>query len=135
MTSPVVALRAAIRARLLADAGLVQALGGAKIFDAPPRETASPWIAFGETRLRDWSALDSRGVDATAQIDVWSADPGSRESLDIGERVVALLDDAPLAVQGWRLVRLAFLTLDARIETGGRYRRVALRFRALLDAP
>ncbi|MBL8590883.1 MAG: DUF3168 domain-containing protein [Methylobacteriaceae bacterium] len=134
MTSPVIALRAAMRQRLLADAALLAALGSPKIYDTPPREATAPWISFGETRMRDWSSLGTRGVDLTIQIDAWSLAPGSREALDLAERVAALLDDADMALDGWRLTRLAFVALDARRETVGRFCRATTRLRALVEA-
>ena len=64
---PVVALRKAARDHLLADAAFVAALGGPRIHDVAPREATAPWIAFGETRLRDWSTADQRGADLAQQ--------------------------------------------------------------------
>ena len=131
---PVVALRKAARDHLLADAALIAALGGPRIHDVAPREATAPWIAFGETRLRDWSTADQRGADLTLQLDVISEQPGSREALALAERVIARLDDAALAPPGWRLVRLAFQTLDVKREAQGRYVRAQTKFRALLEA-
>ncbi len=131
--SPVVALRHAMRERLLADAELVSALGAARIHDVAPRQTAAPWIAFGETRLRDWSTSSGRGVEALLDIDVVSDQPGAREGLQLAEQVTRLLDDAALSPGGWRLVRLALVATDARRSDQGRFARVALRFRALIE--
>lgn len=134
MSGPVIALRKSALAHLLADATLLAALGGAKIFDAPPREAQPPWIAFGETRLRDWSTADARGADLVLQLDAISDQPGSREALALAERVIARLDDAELTLEGWRLVRLVFLSLDAKREQNGRFLRAQVKFRALLEA-
>lgn len=131
---PVVALRKAARDHLVADAALVAALGGPRIHDVAPRGAAAPWIAFGETRLRDWSTGDRRGADLTLQLDVVSDQPGSREALTLAEGVVARLDDAALAPDGWRLVRLVFQTLDVKREAEGRLVRAQTKFRALLEA-
>jgi hypothetical protein len=131
--SPIAALRKAMRDALLADAALLAALGGAHVHDVAPRRAAAPWIAFGETRLRDWSSASGRGVEIVAQIDVWSTEPGSKQALTIAERVAALLDDADLTLADWRLVRLTHSATDARRENDSRFARCALRFRALLE--
>lgn len=133
MLSPVVALRKAMRDRLLTDAALIAALGGAKVHDVAPRDATAPWIAFAETRLRDWSTASGRGVEILAQLDVVSAQPGSREAFELAEQATRLLDDAALALAGWRLVRLAHVGADARRSDQDRFARVALRFRALIE--
>jgi hypothetical protein len=130
--SPTVALRQGMRERLLSDVALSAAIGG-RIHDVAPRQTAAPWIAFGETRLRDWSTSSGRGVEALLDIDVVSDQPGAREGLQLAEQVTRLLDDAPLALNHWRLVRLALVATDARRSDQGRFARVALRFRALIE--
>jgi hypothetical protein len=50
--SPVVALRKAIRAYLLTDAGFAAALGQ-KLYDEAPRGAEPPYALFGEAQLRD----------------------------------------------------------------------------------
>lgn len=131
--SPVVALRKAMRDRLLADASLVAALGGAKIYDVAPRGAAPPWVAFGDARLRDWSTASGRGVELVAALGVVSAEPGAREALEIAEQVTRLLDDAALTLTGWRLVRLACVATEARRADQDRHARIELRFRALME--
>lgn len=130
--SPVVALRKAMRERLLAEATLSTQIG-ARVFDVAPREATAPWIGFGETKLRDWSSSSGRGVECLAELVVVSAEPGSREALEIAEQATRLLDDAALTLSGWRLVRLACVATDARRIDKDRFARVALRFRALIE--
>lgn len=130
--SPIVALRQGMRQRLLSDATLSAFLGG-RVHDVAPRGAAAPWIAFGETKLRDWSTSSGRGADILLDIDVVSDQPGAREALQLAEQVARLLDDAPLALDEWRLVRLALVATDARRSDQSRFARVALRFRALIE--
>ncbi|QLP98433.1 MAG: DUF3168 domain-containing protein [Rhodoblastus sp.] len=132
--SPVVSLRKAMRERLLADTTLVSALGGPKVHDVAPRDAQAPWIAFADTKLRDWSTVSGRGVECLADLVVVSDQPGQREALELAEQVSRLLDDAPLALAGWRLVRLACVATDARRAEKDRFARVTLRFRALIEA-
>ena len=84
--------------------------------------------------MRDWSTAETRGAELTLQLDAISEQPGSREALALAERVIARLDDAPLAPAGWRLVRLVFQSLEAKREQNGRFCRAQAKFRALVEA-
>ncbi len=134
MPSPVVALRRAIRAALLADATLTGLLGGPRVYDEAPPGAPAPRIAFAELQSRDWSAQSSRGAEQMLVLSVWSDARGTRESLDIADRVVALLDEAQLTLTGHRLIDLRFLALATRREQNGRYARADIRFRATTEA-
>lgn len=127
----IVALRVAVRERIVADVVLSQKI--ADVFDEPPSQAAQPSIAFGETQARDWSAALSPGVEIFLVLHVWAAQRGLTRALDIAQRVVRVLDEAPLAVEGHRLVDLRFVSLETRRDNGGRSARASLRFRAALE--
>jgi hypothetical protein len=55
MTTAAVALRAAIHDALVADAPLTTLLGGAKVYDEPPKSAVFPYVTLGEGRVADWS--------------------------------------------------------------------------------
>lgn len=127
----VIALRKAVRARLAADSALMQRVSG--VFDEPPGNVALPYVAFGDAQARDWSSSLSAGVEQFLVLHAWSQQRSVSEALDIAHRVVRLLDEAPLAVEGHRLVDLRFLSLETRRDNGGRFARASLRFRAALE--
>ena len=133
MSSPVLALRRAILAALLADAALAAMLGGAHVYDEAPPGAPAPRIAFSDVQSRDWSAQNSRGAEQMVMLSVWSGARGTREALDIADRVVALLDEAPLTLAGHRLIDLRFVALATRREQNGRYARADIRFRATTE--
>lgn len=133
-TSPVVALRKAILAHLTADAAFVAALGGAKAFDEAPRNVEPPYVVFADAQMRDWSAQLSRGAEQFLVLSVFSTQRGVREALDIGQRIIDLLDEAPLALLGHTLVDLRFVAIETRREQNGRFARVNLRFRATTES-
>jgi len=54
-TAAAVALRSAIHAALVADGALLALLGGAHVYDEPPRNAAFPYVTIGEARVIDWS--------------------------------------------------------------------------------
>ncbi|WP_036296821.1 DUF3168 domain-containing protein [Methylosinus sp. PW1] len=132
--SPIIALRKAIRVRLSADSALVAALGAAKIYDEAPRGAAAPYVLLSEARLRDWSTSDSRGAEQLLTITVVSIERGTAEALTLGDRIVALLDEAPLALEGHVLIDLRHQGSETRREQNGRFARVDLRFRATTEA-
>lgn len=131
--SPVIALRKAVRAHLLADAALVAALDGPKVFDEAPRGGDPPYVLFAETQMRDWSAQASRGAEQFQTLAVVSTQRGLGAALDLAQRIVDLLDEAPLALEGHALVDLRFVSLDTRRDQSGRFARVAIRFRAATE--
>lgn len=133
MSSPVISLRRAIIAALSADATLVSLLGGVRVFDEAPPGAPTPRVAFSETQARDWSTSGSRGVEQVFALTVWSGARGTREALNIADRIVALLDEAPLTIEGHSLIDLRFTALAARREQNGRYARVDVRFRATTE--
>ena len=132
--APVTILRRAIRATLLADATLTSQLGGAKVFDDAPSGTPTPYVIFADTQWRDWSATLSRGAEQIFVLSVWSTQRGVREALDIAERIIELLDEAPLTLGGAHLVDLRFTQLETRRDNAGRFARANLRFRATTEA-
>jgi hypothetical protein len=132
--SPIVALRMAMLARLNADAALVAALGGQKIFDEAPRNAEPPYALFAEAQMRDWSAQLMRGAEQFLTLSVISAQRGVREALDIAQMIAGLLDEAPLALVGHTLIDLRFLAIETKREQNGRFARVNLRFRATTES-
>lgn len=132
--SPVLALRAAMRTHLVGDAALVATLGGAKVFDEAPRDAAPPYVLFADAQARDWSSDLSRGAEQFFVISIFSTHRGAAEALSIAERLVALLNEAPLVLTDHRLIDLRFLAMEPRRETQGRFARVDLRFRATTES-
>ncbi|WP_342358531.1 DUF3168 domain-containing protein [Terrarubrum flagellatum] len=112
MTQPLLALQAAIVATLNGDAELVALLGGAKTYEQAPAATIYPWIAFEEMRARDNSVSDFPGHELRVSLLCVSRQPGSAEALTIAARVVELLDDANLTLDGHRLIHLAATSVD-----------------------
>lgn len=130
--SPLVALRKAIRAYLLADTGFVAALGD-KLYDEAPRGLEPPYALFAEAQLRDWSTDLSPGAEQFFTIGVTSTMRGLSEALELVQLLIGLLNEAPLVLQDHRLIDLRFLSMETRREQSGRFARVNLRFRATTE--
>lgn len=112
MSEPLLALQGAIVDALKGDATLVALLGGAKIFEHAPPSTTHPWIAFDELRSAKTDVSGYRTREHRLSLLCVSRQPGTKEALAIAERVAAVLDDAPLALAGHRLVNLAAIAVE-----------------------
>lgn len=133
MTPASVALRAAIHRALTTDTALLTALGGPRIYDAPPREAAFPFVTLGEARISDVSADDAPTQEHQLTLHAWSRQGGHKEAHLITGALLQALDDAPLAPSGHRLVNLRFALADIRREPDGRTYHALVRFRAVTE--
>jgi hypothetical protein len=131
--SPIISLRKAIRATLLADGALIAALGGPDVFDEAPRGVAAPYVTFGDAQVRDGSSGSAKAMEQACIIDVWSQQRGIAEALLIATRIADLLDDSNLVLDGWSLANLRLLGTETRREGNGRFARASLRFRAFME--
>jgi hypothetical protein len=131
--SAAAALQAAVFEALSADAELATLLGGARVFDGAPRNEAAPYVHLGEATERDWSTATEAGSEVTFAVVAWSREPGRKQTLQIAERVMALLHDASLTVAGHRLVNLRHLSSETAREEKPQGRRAVARFRARVE--
>lgn len=130
-TDPGWALQKAVHARLAADAELV-GLVGPRIHDEVPRNETAPYVHLAEANVRDWSTATEAGAEVLFAIIIFSKAAGRREALAIAERVRALLHEAPLVLDGHRLVNLRHAATETlrNVKDG---RRALLRFRAVTE--
>ena len=134
MTSPVLALRRAIVDRAAADAELRALMGGAlRLYDEPPRAAEPVYALFGDVKAADWSTDRHRGHEQNLCIAVWSERGGARAALAVAERFAAILDDAPLALQGHRLVNLRVTELASERDKDTQLACITLRLRAVTE--
>ena len=71
MTSPILALRAAILATVEADAALAALMGGSvRLHDEPPRAAAPVYAMFGEATASDASTSTERGHEQLLTLEV-----------------------------------------------------------------
>ena len=132
-TAASTALRAAIHGALAADAALVSILGGAKVYDEPPRAAAFPYVTLGEARISDFSAGGEPGEEHQLTLHAWSRQGGHKEAHQIAGALLQALDDAPLSLADHTLVNLRFSVADIRREADGRTYHALVRFRAVTE--
>jgi hypothetical protein len=132
-TAAAAALRAAIHDSLVADAPLTSLLGGARIYDEPPKSVVFPYVTLGETRIADFSTGTETGEEHQLTLHVWSRQGGHREAHLIAGALLQALDDAPLTLADHRLINLRFALADVRREADGRTYHALVRFRAVTE--
>lgn len=134
MTTPVLALRAAIRSACLADPTLTGLMGGpVRLYDEPPRGSPALYAVFGDTEVRDLSTSTERGHEQEAGIVVWALPGSTASAIRVGDRLSEILDDARLVLAGHRLIHIALTAFDVARDDKSRLATVTLRFRAVTE--
>jgi hypothetical protein len=136
-TAASAALRAAVHDALSAHAPLTTLLGGARIYDEPPRAAAFPYVTLGEMRVADFSTGTGEGQESCLEhaltLHAWSRQGGHNEAHLIAGALLTALDDAPLTLADHRLVNFRFAVADVRREPDGRTYHAVVRFRAVTE--
>lgn len=133
--SPLLALRAAILDALSGDAALLAPMGGTlRLHDEPPRGAAPVYAVFEEASARDDSVDGARRHAHALRIAVWGRPGSARAALEAAERVATLLDDAALALDGHRLIRLRATAVEAGRDPRANLARVAVALEAVTEA-
>jgi hypothetical protein len=131
--SAALALRAAVRSKLVDDAALSGLLGGAKIFDEVPASAGAPYIVLADIESREAGSSHEEGEEHRFTLNIWSREGGLGEALNAAAQVASSLDGADIPLTGHRLANLRWLATDARRASDGRHRMASLRFRALTE--
>jgi len=135
LVNPVLALKAALRDKLLGDPDLIALFGGPpRIFDQTPRGAPYPFIAFGTATASDNSTSSDRGHETRLDLLVFSREGSTREALQIAGLIEAALADADLSLTGHHLVSLLLVDVETALERDGETTRATLQFRAVTEA-
>jgi hypothetical protein len=124
---------AAIRDALVADGALAGLLGGPRVHDRVPRGAPFPFVAFARTDASSEDGDDAPLTEHRLSLEVVSRAHGRREAAEIADRIVALLHDAPLALEGHRLVNLRHVETRLRPERDRRTFGAEIRLRAVTE--
>lgn len=82
------ALKAAVRAALLADSYLNSTLVGTKIVDDAPAGQATPYISI-DTRSNDWSTSTEDGQEILLDLNVWTQAASQTPETGLGRDIMA----------------------------------------------
>lgn len=128
------ALQQAFHQALVADAGLLALLGGARVYDDVPARGEFPYITFGQSVERDWAAGSEDEREHTITLHVWSRARGRKEAQAILSSARRVLHDAALVLDSHRLINLRHEFSEARRDTDGETFHGIARFRAVTEA-
>jgi hypothetical protein len=134
MTSPILALRRAILDRAAIDGELLGLMGGTlRLYDEPPRAAPAIYALFGDVKAADWSTDSDRGHEQDISIVVWAERGSARDALAAAERLAAILDDAPLSLDGHRLINLRVTEIASARDRDSQLIRATIRLRAATE--
>jgi len=118
-----VKLQEAVFAALQADTGLGFMLSG--IYDEAPAEASYPYLAMGETNLRDGRLKDTSGSTISFDLMVWSAEASQMQVKELMAAVDTSLGGANISLVGYDLITLRLVsasTVRQWSEEGSLYR-------------
>lgn len=127
------ALQQSIYGALVADTALLALLGAPRIYDDVPQGTPFPYLTFGQSTLRDWSTGSEAGDEHVLTLHVWSRAAGRKETHAIMGALRHALHDAPLALDGHRLVNIRHELSEARRDPDGDTYHGIVRYRAVTE--
>lgn len=127
------ALQEAIYAVLIDNPLLVEALGGAKIYDRAPEDVSFPYVAFANLSTRDGSTSTESGYECRITLNVWSRHSGKREAFDVLHLLRLSLEGQNLALANYALVNLREEFSDVSQDRDRLTFRGTIRFRAFIE--
>lgn len=125
------ALQQAFHHALVSDAALRTLLGGERVYDDVPVRGEFPYVTFGQSVERDWSAGAEDEREHTVTLHVWSRARGRKEAQAILSASRRVLHDAALVLDGHRLINLRHEFSEARRDSDGETFHGVARFRAV----
>jgi hypothetical protein len=133
MTSPIVALKEAIRLRLASDAPLLALIRAPKVHAEPPRKPIYPFLAFvaAEARENGTSSDDGHVIDLS--LGVFTRGTGSGEGPAAAEAARMALAGAALTPDGHRVVNLIVRSVEPVAQSDGETWRTLVRIRAVTE--
>ena len=131
--NPALALQEAMRGALLGHGPLVALLGGAHVYDEPPRGVNASYVSFGECETRDWSVFDHKAHEHLVSLRVRTNARSQRLAQQIVSEIEAALDGAALALTGHALVNLRVAFWAVRPDRNSEHFGALVRLRAATE--
>lgn len=133
MASATWMLQKAIHQSLTANASVLAALGGPRVWDHVPRGASAPYVTIGATSERDWSTGSEAGAEHILTLHVWSKAAGRREAETIADELRSALHDQSLTLDGFHLVNLRHELTDTRRDPDNEMFHGVVRLRAVTE--
>jgi hypothetical protein len=125
-------LQRALYEVLRADTALMALVTG--VWDRVVRETAFPYVSFGNFTGKDWSSNTTKGMEHMVELHIWSRQGGRKQSSCIMERIYTLLHDVNLSVEDHTMVLMRLTSSAICLESDGSTYKGVMRFRVLLES-
>jgi hypothetical protein len=100
------ALQKAVFVKLAGDAALTALIGPDGVHDHLQARSHRPCVSIAGIDSRDGSTASEAGEEHLVTLEVRTGEGGSRGAQEIAARIRTLLDDVPLALDGFALVSL-----------------------------
>ena len=128
------ALQSALVAHLKADSG-ASSLVGARVYDQPPDNAQRPFLRIGGIVPRPLRSDCGTAATVTFSIEAHSrpATSGRVEATRCAEAVVTALDGAALAVTGFNVVTMRWITQTVEQDADGKSYTAIVAFSTILD--
>lgn len=130
------ALQTAMFTHLRADAALAAALGGPRIYDAPPHaqsgEGPPPFITIGDESITAWDTKTEDGTAHDLTFTIWSALRGFSQVKAIQSALADALETVP-SLPDARIADLRFVSSETSRERRSRLRRADCVYRVLVE--
>jgi hypothetical protein len=130
MIDPSLDLQGALIAALRGNLG---AAVGARVYDQAPASPPFPYVTLGDCQVLPDKADCIDGVEAYPVIDAWSRKGGYPEVKSIAAAIIAVLDDQPLAIEGFDVVVFELQSVQYLRDPDGLTRHASLTFRTLIQ--
>ncbi len=127
------ALSAALLLRLRADPGVAASVNG-RVWDQPPADAVHPYLHLGRVETRPAGAGEpDEGCELVVTVTCVSRYGGKEEAEQVGAAVRTALHDAPLPLDGHRLVNLRVAFQDVFRAADWRSTYGVTRLRAVVE--
>lgn len=125
------ALQSAVYTALSSDLTLMEAVGGSVYDSAPEGRVPDLFVALGTEQARNRSDATVSGALHDLAVTVISDAPGFLSAKQAAARISDILNEADLALDRGRLVRIRFVRALARLRSGRR--EIEIWFRAFVE--
>ena len=102
------------------------------VVNEPTNDQSYPFIQLGEDRVDDYSTKVEAGGEYELNFDIWSHYNGSKECMQIMDKIHDLLHDSSISVTGFNLVNIQLDYSDILKDPDGVTRHGVMRFRAII---
>jgi Protein of unknown function (DUF3168) len=133
MSSPITALKEAIRLKLAGDSALLQIIRAPKIHPEVPRHPTFPFLAFVAADARDNSTSSDDGHVVDLTLGVFTRGTGSTEGAEAAEAARRAVIALPPQMGDHRLVNLMVRSVEPVAQKDGETYRTLVRIRAVTE--